>query len=86
MLDSGLAVLRLRLAEEMILRLAQLVSDFDCIQEMDINPFITFEPGETSMAMDSRVILTREPDSARRRRRSRAAGELSGERVTASRT
>jgi len=46
------------LAEEMVLRLAQLVSDFDCIQEMDINPFILVPRRADCMAVDVRIQLS----------------------------
>ena len=45
------------MAEEMVLRLAQLVSDFDCIQEMDINPFILASHRANCMAVDVRIRL-----------------------------
>ncbi len=47
----------LRMLEEMILRVAQLVSDLDCIQEMDINPFILSPRRADCMAVDVRVRL-----------------------------
>ncbi|MFQ5599127.1 MAG: acetate--CoA ligase family protein [Candidatus Krumholzibacteriia bacterium] len=48
----------LKTAEEMILRLAQLVSDFDCIQEMDINPFILTPQRADCIAVDVRIQLS----------------------------
>lgn len=46
--------------EEAIQRISQLVGDFPQVAELDINPFITFEPGRTPMAVDARVVLSRE--------------------------
>jgi acetyltransferase len=46
-----------RLAEEILQRLAQLVSDFDCIAEMDINPFVLTPERGGCVAVDVRVIL-----------------------------
>ena len=69
-----------------IQRVSQLVSDFPQIAELDINPFIAFQVGEQSMAMDSRVILMSAADRDRRRRHTRSAGSLPDERVTAGRT
>jgi acyl-CoA synthetase (NDP forming) len=42
-------------AEEMILRVAQLVSDFDCVQEMDVNPFLLAPQRADCMAVDVRI-------------------------------
>jgi acetyltransferase len=42
---------------ECLQRMAQLVADFYCIKEMDINPLIVFEKGQGSMIADARVIL-----------------------------
>jgi acetyltransferase len=53
----GEAAVDVHLAEEMILRLAQLVSDFDYIQEMDINPFILAPQRAHCMAVDVRIRL-----------------------------
>ncbi|MGI0148738.1 MAG: acetate--CoA ligase family protein, partial [Thermoplasmata archaeon] len=50
--------------QEAILRLAQLVSDFDVIQEMDLNPVLVLAEGEGYRAVDARVILTPPPDGA----------------------
>jgi acetyltransferase len=50
-------------AEEMILRVAQLVSDFDCIREMDINPFLLTAQRADCMAVDVRIRLG-DPGSA----------------------
>jgi len=43
--------------QEAILRLAQLVSDFDAIQEMDLNPVLALPEGEGYRAVDARVVL-----------------------------
>jgi acetyl coenzyme A synthetase (ADP forming)-like protein len=42
-------------AEEMLLRLAQLVSDFDCIEEMDVNPFLLAPLRADCVAVDVRI-------------------------------
>ncbi len=42
-------------AEEMLLRLAQLVSDFDCIEEMDVNPFLLAPQRADCVAVDVRI-------------------------------
>ncbi|MFA5897437.1 MAG: acetate--CoA ligase family protein [Thermoplasmata archaeon] len=49
---------------EAILRFAQLVLDFDQIQEIDLNPIIALEQGKGYRAVDARIILT-PPDSER---------------------
>ncbi len=46
--------------EEIIQRISQLVGDFPQVAELDINPFIAFEPGRKPMAVDARVVLSRE--------------------------
>ncbi len=51
-------------AEEMILRLAQLVSDFDCIREMDVNPFLLAPRRADCMAVDVRVRLASSDSSS----------------------
>ncbi len=43
---------------EAILRLGQLVSDFEVIQEMDLNPVIVLEEGAGYRAVDARIVLT----------------------------
>ena len=50
--------------QEAILRLAQLVSDFDVIQELDINPVLALAAGQGYRAVDARVILAVPPDDA----------------------
>ena len=42
---------------EAILRISQLVGDFPSINELDINPFVSFPTGRLSMAMDARIVL-----------------------------
>ncbi|MEW5923455.1 MAG: acetate--CoA ligase family protein, partial [Candidatus Zixiibacteriota bacterium] len=44
--------------KESLLRLSQLVSDFDMISEIDINPFIACHKKESSKAVDARFILS----------------------------
>jgi acetyltransferase len=44
--------------EECLLRLSQLVTDFEAdLSEMDINPFIVTDRHETSMIVDARIHL-----------------------------
>ena len=43
--------------QEAIQRVSQLVGDFPEIGELDINPFVAFEPGRPSVAVDARVVL-----------------------------
>ena len=51
--------------EEAVQRISQLVGDFPQIAELDINPFVVFEPGRYPVAVDARVILSSEAgDSA----------------------
>ncbi len=44
--------------EEAIQRISQLVGDFPQIAELDINPFVVFDPGRHPVAVDARVILS----------------------------
>jgi acetyl coenzyme A synthetase (ADP forming)-like protein len=46
--------------EDAIQRVSQLVGDFPEIAELDINPFVVFEPGTRPTAVDARVILARD--------------------------
>ena len=46
---------------EMLRRIGQLVVDFPCIAEMDINPLIVGTEGEGAWAVDVRVAIDREP-------------------------
>ncbi|UCC48253.1 MAG: acetate--CoA ligase family protein [Gemmatimonadota bacterium] len=46
--------------QEAIQRISQLVGDFPQITELDINPFVVFEPGRRPVALDARVVLTSE--------------------------
>jgi acetyl coenzyme A synthetase (ADP forming)-like protein len=51
--------------QEVIQRISQLVGDFPRIAELDINPFVAFEPGTNSMALDARLLISDEPESRR---------------------
>jgi hypothetical protein len=42
---------------ETLQRLSQLVKDFDCFSEIDINPFIASPDGKLSAAVDARFII-----------------------------
>jgi acetyl coenzyme A synthetase (ADP forming)-like protein len=42
---------------EAIQRISQLVGDFPQVNELDINPFVAFEPGQRAVAVDARVVL-----------------------------
>jgi acetyltransferase len=53
----GESAVDIELAEEAILRLAQLVSDFDCIEEMDLNPFILAPHRQDCRVVDVRIKL-----------------------------
>jgi acetyl coenzyme A synthetase (ADP forming)-like protein len=44
-------------AEEIILRVSQLVTDFPEIVEMDINPLVVHNQGEGAIVLDARIIL-----------------------------
>jgi acetate---CoA ligase (ADP-forming) len=44
-------------AEEIILRVSQLVTDFPEIVEMDINPLVIHNEGEGAIVLDARIIL-----------------------------
>ena len=48
--------------QEVIQRVSQLVGDFPQIVELDINPFVAFEAGTPSMAVDARVLISSEPE------------------------
>jgi acetyltransferase len=48
-------------AEEVLLRLAQLVSDFDCIEEMDVNPFLLAPQRAHCVAVDVRIRISVPP-------------------------
>jgi acetate---CoA ligase (ADP-forming) len=48
--------------EECLLRLSQLVGDFESeLAEIDVNPFVVTEHGSDSYVVDARVILTQRP-------------------------
>jgi acetyltransferase len=51
----NIAPVNLMLVEEILIRLAQLVTDFSEIEELDINPFIITQKG--ACALDARVLL-----------------------------
>lgn len=44
-------------AEEVVLRVSQLVGDFPEIVEMDINPLVVYNKGEGAVVLDARIIL-----------------------------
>jgi acetyltransferase len=48
--------------QEAIQRISQLVGDFPQIAEIDINPFVAFERGQRSLALDARVVLATEAE------------------------
>ncbi len=52
----------LEVIQETIMRVSQLVGDFPEVAELDINPFVAFEPGRESMALDARVLLSEGAD------------------------
>jgi acyl-CoA synthetase (NDP forming) len=51
----GESAVDLDLAEESILRLAQLVSDFDAVEELDLNPFILAPRRQDCLVVDARI-------------------------------
>lgn len=53
----GAPAVDLQMLENTILRLSQLVKDFDCFKEIDINPFIVSPEKEKCKAVDARFIL-----------------------------
>jgi acetyl coenzyme A synthetase (ADP forming)-like protein len=59
----GEAPVDIDVAEEAVLRLAQLVSDFDCIEEMDLNPFLLAPQRQNCRAVDVRIKLAA-PDAS----------------------
>jgi succinyl-CoA synthetase beta subunit len=46
---------------ETLRRVGQLVADFPCIRELDINPLIVGEAGAGAWAVDVRMGLDKEP-------------------------
>jgi len=44
-------------AEQVILRVSQMVTDFPEIVEMDINPLVIHNQGEGAIVLDARIIL-----------------------------
>ncbi len=59
--------------QETIQRISQLVGDFPQISELDINPFVVFEPGARPLAVDARVVLSQEAVHEARRAQPAAA-------------
>jgi acetyltransferase len=58
--------------EECLLRLSQLVTDFEAdLAEIDVNPFVVTERGADSFVVDARVILTQRSADVTRARASR---------------
>ena len=47
---------------ETLRRVGQLVADFPCIAEMDINPLIVGPEGAGAWAVDVRLALDKEPE------------------------
>jgi acetate---CoA ligase (ADP-forming) len=54
----GQAGMDLATIEDTIRRVSLLVTDFPCIRELDINPFIAMPTAEASIAADARMTLT----------------------------
>ncbi len=59
----------LQALEEAIQRISQLVGDFPQIGELDVNPFLAFEPGVRPVAVDARVVIAGEALGEPRQRR-----------------
>jgi len=55
--------------EETLLRVSQLVSDFDCLSEIDVNPFIVSSDKDKCKAVDARFIIRQDGRPARPHRR-----------------
>ncbi len=53
----GAPAVDLKVLEETILRLSQLVNDFPQLESFDVNPFIVTPKAETSKAVDARFVL-----------------------------
>lgn len=51
----------LEIVEETLLRVSQLVRDFDCLTEIDINPFIVSAERRKCRAVDARFIIRADP-------------------------
>lgn len=56
----GAQPVNLEIVEETLLRLSQLIRDFDCFSEIDINPFIASADMDNCKAVDARFIVYRE--------------------------
>ena len=54
----GEPVYDFRAIEDCLKRLSQLVTDFEDIQELDINPLIVYEKGKGCLSVDARIILS----------------------------
>ncbi len=48
--------------KECLLRVSQLATDLDAVEELDINPLVVFERGKGCMALDARIVLRRPDD------------------------
>jgi len=44
-----------------LLRVGQLVQDFPEIVELDINPLVVYPQGQGAVAIDMRLVMTKEP-------------------------
>jgi len=53
----GAAPVDMKILEETILRLSQLVKDFDCFSEIDINPFMASPDRSMCKAVDARFVI-----------------------------
>ena len=42
---------------EVLLRMSQMIGDYDCIREMDINPFMAFANADDCVAVDARIAM-----------------------------
>ncbi len=56
----GAPSVNLEIVQETLLRLSQLVRDFCCFSEIDINPFIASPDKESCQAVDARFIVVRQ--------------------------
>jgi len=56
----GAPAVNIKVLEETLLRLSQLVSDFPIFESFDVNPFIIADKGENSKAVDARFVLKKE--------------------------
>lgn len=58
---------------ETLERISQLIGDFPVIREMDVNPFMAFPEAEKCMALDARISIAPQEDSAAPHERRAAA-------------